>query len=94
MDSRYVVWTCVYHKKSEPIEFNSFYKQKTKPIFKYSSRGEAAFTCAERNSKLTGDYKYSPQKYYDIEAKNKDEQSENGYQQRELRKLLIKIGRC
>ncbi|WP_333010362.1 hypothetical protein [Kluyvera sichuanensis] len=92
MDSRYVVWTCVYHKKSAPIEFNSFYNQKTKPIFKCPNRGEAAFVCAERNSKLTGDYKYSPQKYYDIDAKNKDEQAQNEYKQREFKKLLLKIG--
>lgn len=38
MNQDYVFWTVVYHKKAEPLAFNSFYNGKSKPVFKYSTR--------------------------------------------------------
>ncbi|WP_368941457.1 hypothetical protein [Citrobacter werkmanii] len=92
MNQDYVFWTVVYHKKTEPLAFNSFYNGKSKPVFKYSTRREAVDVCLERNSKLKGEYKYSPQKFYDYDAEKADMEDLKRNQQKERRKMLIRQG--
>ncbi|ASO33586.1 hypothetical protein EC431_11175 [Salmonella enterica subsp. enterica serovar Braenderup] len=92
MNPDYVFWTVVYHKKSEPLDPNSFYNKKNKSVFKYSTRREAAYVCAERNSKLKGDSKYSTQKFYDYDAEKADLEELKKSQQRKRREMLIRQG--